>query len=132
MADMSRDEIHEKVREVLVDALGVDEDEVEPKAALGEDLGAESIDYLDISFRLEKAFGIKIEQGEMIPESALQNPDYVQDGKITDAGLEELKRLMPYADFAALEEDRSVNKVVDVFTVDALVNFVEMKLDKSG
>lgn len=132
MAEMSRDEVFEKVTEVLVDALGVDEDEVEPKAALGEDLGAESIDYLDISFRLEKAFGIKIEQGEMIPESALQNPDFVQDGKITDPGLEELKRLMPYADFSALEEDRSVNKVVDVFTVEALVKFVEMKLEQSG
>lgn len=132
MAEMSRDQVFEKVTEVLVDALGVDEDEVEPKAALGEDLGAESIDYLDISFRLEKAFGIKIEQGEMIPESALQNPEYVQDGKITDAGLEELKRLMPYADFTALEEDRSVNNVVDVFTVEALVGFVEMKLAQSA
>jgi acyl carrier protein len=125
---MSRDEVFEKVTEVLVDALGVDEDEVEPKAALGEDLGAESIDYLDISFRLEKAFGIKIEQGEMIPETALQNPDYVQDGQITDAGLAELKKLMPYADFTVLESDRNVNRVVDVFTVDALVNFVQMKL----
>jgi acyl carrier protein len=132
MAEMSREEIFEKVTEVLVDALGVDEDEVEPKAALGEDLGAESIDYLDISFRLEKAFGIKIEQGEMIPESALQNPDFVQDGKITDAGLEELKRLMPYADFTALEADRSVNRVVDVFTVEALAKFVEMKLGQSA
>jgi len=125
---MDREEIYEKVQEVLVDALGVDEDEVEPKAALGADLGAESIDYLDISFRLEKAFGIKIEQGEMIPESALQNPDYVSDGQITDAGLEKLKELMPYADFAVLEDDRNVARVVDVFTVDALVNFVEMKL----
>ncbi len=128
MAAMSREEIQEKVTEVLVEALGVDEDEVEPTAALGADLGAESIDYLDISFRLEKAFGIKIEQGEMIPESALQNPDYVSDGQVTDAGLEELKKLMPYADFAVMEDDRSVNKVVDVFTVDALVKFVELKL----
>jgi len=125
---MDRDEIYSKVQEVLEDALGVDEDEITPEAALGADLGAESIDYLDISFRLEKAFGIKIEQGEMIPESALQNPDYVQDGKITDPGLAKLKELMPYADFKVLEEDRSVTRVVDVFTVDALVNFVAMKL----
>lgn len=125
---MDRDEIYQKVQEVLVDALGVDDDEVVPTAALGADLGAESIDYLDISFRLEKAFGIKIEQGEMIPESALQNPDYVSDGQITDAGLVKLKELMPYADFAVLEDDRNVARVVDVFTVDALVNFVEMKL----
>jgi len=127
---MNRDEIQAKVKDVLVDALGVDDDEVVPTAALGADLGAESIDYLDISFRLEKAFGIKIEQGEMIPEAALQNPEFVKDGKISDAGMAELKRLMPYADFSALEEDRNVTRVVDVFTVDAMVKFVEMKLEK--
>ncbi|MHB1157109.1 MAG: acyl carrier protein [Phycisphaerales bacterium] len=127
---MNRDEIQAKVKDVLVDALGVDDDEVVPTAALGADLGAESIDYLDISFRLEKAFGIKIEQGEMIPEAALQNPEFVKDGKISDAGMAELKRLMPYADFTALEEDRNVTRVVDVFTVDAMVKFVEMKLEK--
>ncbi len=128
MAEMSRDEIMTKVTEVLVDALGVDDDEVEAGAALGSDLGAESIDYLDISFRLEKAFGIKIEQGEMIPESALQNPEFVQDGQVTDAGVEELKKLMPYADFSVLADDRSVGKVADAFTVEALVKFVELKL----
>jgi len=128
---MTHDEIYAKVSEVLEDALGVDDDEIEPKAALGADLGAESIDYLDISFRLEKAFDIKIEQGEMIPESALQNPDFVQDGQLTDAGMEELKRRMPYADFTALEADRSVTNVVDVFTVEALVKFVRMKLDQA-
>ena len=52
----SKDEIFKRVQEVLVDALGVDEDEVKPEASLREDLGAESIDFLDISFRLEKAF----------------------------------------------------------------------------
>ena len=128
MAEMSRDEIMTKVTEVLVDALGVDDDEVEAGAALGSDLGAESIDYLDISFRLEKAFGIKIEQGEMIPESALQNPEFVQDGQVTDAGVEELKKLMPYADFSVLADDRSVGKVADALTVEALVKFVELKL----
>ena len=57
---MSRDEIFQKVQGVLVDALGVDEEEVTPTAVIKDDLGAESIDFLDISFRLEKAFGIKI------------------------------------------------------------------------
>lgn len=132
MPEMSRDEIYQKVKELLMEALQVDEDEVEPSAALGSDLGAESIDFLDIRFQLEKTFGIKIEQGEMIPESALKNPEYVQDGQITDAGLAELKKLMPYADFTALEQDRSVNRVPDVFTVDALVNFVEQKLGGQG
>jgi acyl carrier protein len=57
---MSRDEIFQGVQEVLVDALGVDNEEVTIQATLIGDLGAESIDFLDIVFRLEKAFGIKM------------------------------------------------------------------------
>ena len=56
----SRDEIFAKVQETLVDALGVDDDEVTEEATLVDELGAESIDFLDIVFRLEKNFGIKI------------------------------------------------------------------------
>src|SRR4051812_31533884 len=104
---LSRDEIYTKVQGVLVDALGVDEDEVTPTATLREDLGAESIDFLDIVFRLEKAFTtdptkpFKIPRGELFPEdmATLQNdPNYVQDGKIMPAGLAELKKRMPYTD----------------------------------
>ncbi|MEX2673259.1 MAG: acyl carrier protein, partial [Phycisphaeraceae bacterium] len=62
---MTQDEVFEKVQEVLVDALGVDDDEVVADATLTGDLGAESIDFLDIVFRLEKAFDIKISQGEL-------------------------------------------------------------------
>ena len=54
----SKQEVYEKIRSALVDALGVDDDEVAPEATLVGDLGAESIDFLDIVFRLEKAFGI--------------------------------------------------------------------------
>jgi len=125
---MDHAEIYAKVTEVLEDALGVDEDEVTPEAALTSDLGAESIDFLDIIFRLEKAFDIKIGQGELFPDNVTQNPDYVQDGKITDKGLAEFKEKMPHADFSKLEEDRDIDHVPEVFTVDAVVNFVENKL----
>ena len=57
---MTEEEVFEKVRETLVDALGVDDDEIEAEATLTGDLGAESIDFLDIVFRLEKTFDIKI------------------------------------------------------------------------
>ena len=60
---MTRDEIFKNIQEILVDALGVDEEEVTPTARLQADLGAESIDYLDISFKIEQVFGIKIAQG---------------------------------------------------------------------
>jgi len=126
---MDRDDIYAKVTEVLEDALGVDEDEVKPDAVLTSDLGAESIDFLDIVFRLEKAFDIKIGQGELFPDNVAQNPDYVKDGKITDKGLAEFKVKMPHADFSKLEEDRDIDLVPEIFTVDAVVTFVENKLN---
>ncbi|MFG0285788.1 MAG: acyl carrier protein [Phycisphaerales bacterium JB039] len=128
---MTRDEIQEKVREVLAEALAVDDEEVTPEATLTRDLGAESIDFLDIGFQLEQAFGFKIQQGELFPDNVTQDPDYVQDGKVTPKGLEALKARLPHADFSKLEQDPSVSKVAEIFTVDALVNFVERKLASS-
>ncbi len=127
---MDRDEIYAKVTEVLVEALGVDEDEVSPSATLTGDLGAESIDFLDIVFRLEKTFGIKIDQGELFPDNVAQNPDYVENGQVTAKGITELKAKLPHADFSGLESDPSVENVGEVFTVDAVVKFVEKKLNR--
>ena len=129
---MNRDEIFEKVQGVLVEALAVDEDEVTPDASLFKDLGAESIDILDISFQLERTFGIKIGQGELFPEGVAQDPAYVEDGKITDKGLAALRERLPHFDFAELERSRSVERVLDIFTVGTLVNFVEHKLGHQG
>ena len=126
---LSRDEIYQKVKDVLVDALGVDDDEVTPTATLRGDLGAESIDFLDIVFRLEKAFGIKIPRGEMFPEDLFTNQEYVQNGRITPAGLAEMKKRMPHMDFSELEKDPDINKMQ--FTVDTVVNYIEEKLKSS-
>lgn len=125
---LSREEIYKKVQTVLVDALGVDEEEVTPQAVIKDDLGAESIDFLDISFRLEKAFGIKIGKGEMMPENVANDPNFVQNGKITPAGISELKNRMPHSDFSAFEQDPTVDNMSKLFTVDAIVNYVEGKL----
>jgi len=125
---MQRDEIFEKVKEVLVEALAVDEDEVSSQATIFGDLGAESIDMLDIGFQLEQAFGFKIEQGEMFPEGVTTDPEMVQDGKVTQAGLDMLRERAPHIQLAMLEADPRLERVRDIFTVDALVTFVEQKL----
>ena len=125
---MTEAEVFEKVKETLVDALGVDEDEVKPEATLTGDLGAESIDFLDIVFRLEKTFGIKIPRGELFPDDILNNPEYVENGKLTKAGLAQLKKTMPHADFSDFERDPDVNKMPDLFTVRTIVNYIEAKL----
>jgi len=129
---MTRDEIFEKVQETLVDALGVDDDEVTPGAVLTKDLGAESIDFLDIVFKLEQAFGFKIEQGELFPDNVAQDPEYVQGGKVTDKGIAALKEKLPHVDFAEFEKDPQVSKVGDIFTVNTVVNFVERKLGQTA
>ena len=127
---MSRDEIFEQVQEVLIDALGVDDDEVTIEATLMGDLGAESIDFLDIVFRLEKTFGIKIPREELFPaESLMNNSDFVHNGKLTEKGLAELQDKMPHTDLKDFEEDPDINKLGDLFTVNAIVNYVESKLN---
>jgi acyl carrier protein len=127
---MTNDDIFAKVRDVLVEALGVDEEDVTPEATLRGDLGAESIDILDISFQLEQAFGFKNAQADLVPESVLRDPTLVVDGKLTPDGLKQLKAKMPWADFSTFEKDPQVRKVMDGFTVGAIVKFVEFKLVK--
>jgi acyl carrier protein len=125
---MSRDEVFANVRETLVEALAVEPDEVTEDATLQGDLGAESIDFLDIVFRLEKSFSIKIPRGELFPDDLLNNPDYVSNGKFTDIGLQQIKKSMPHADFSGFEQDPDVNRMPDLFTVKTLVNYIEGKL----
>jgi acyl carrier protein len=120
-------EIYEKVQSTLVDALGVDEEDVRPDATLFKDLGAESIDLLDIVFRLERNFGIKIPRGELFPEN-VSDPEMVDNGKLTAKGLEEIREKMPFADLTEFEKDPDVEKLFDLYTVDTLVQYVSSKL----
>jgi acyl carrier protein len=123
------EQIFEKVQATLVDALGVDEDEVTRDATLQGDLGAESIDFLDIVFRLERNFGIKIPRGELFPETIFQgDPEFVQNGKVTEKGLSELRERMPFADIAKFEQNPELSAISDLFTVDMITRYIEGKL----
>jgi acyl carrier protein len=123
----THDEIFKKVRTTLVDALGVEEEDVTADASLRNDLGAESIDLLDIVFRLERNFGIKIPRGELFPEN-MSDPDMTENGRLTPRGVAELKGRMPYADLSEFESDPDVEKILDLYTVDTLVQYVAGKL----
>jgi acyl carrier protein len=126
----SRDEIQQQVQEVLIEALGVDDDEVTADATLMGDLGAESIDFLDIVFRLEKAFGIKIPREELFPaEELMNNSEYIHNGKLTEKGLAVLREKMPHTDLSEFVKDPDINKMGDLFTVNAIINYVENKLN---
>ena len=128
----SKDEVFSKVQTALVDALGVDEDEVTPEATLVGDLGAESIDFLDIVFRLEKAFDIKIPRGELFPEDILTNAQYVQNGKVTAEGLAQLKQRMPFADLTKFEANPAVQDFGNMLTVSDMCRYVETKVGATG
>ncbi len=123
----TQDEIFQKVQTTLIDALGVDEDDVTSNATLFKDLGAESIDLLDIVFRLERNFGIKIPRGELFPEN-VSDPELVENGKLTPKGLEEIQQRMPYADLSEFSKDPELEKLFDLYTVDMLVQYVATKL----
>ena len=85
----TKEEVFEKVQNALVEALGVDEEEVTPEATLVGDLGAESIDFLDIVFRLERGFKVKIPRGKIIEDArgSLSESEFEKSGIVTDAGV---------------------------------------------
>jgi len=122
------DAIYLQVTSVLVESLNVDEDDLTPAATLQGDLGAESIDMLDIVFRLEREFGFKIPRGELFPESVFQgNAEFVREGRVTDQGMSELRSQMPYADLSGFDGDRRLSAVPDLFTVDLVTRYIAWK-----
>ena len=125
---MTDTEIFAKVQGTLVDALGVDQDDVTNKATLRGDLGAESIDFLDIVFRLEKNFGIKIPRGELFPDEKMFSEPYVKDGRFTSEGIAELRQRMPYADIDGFAKNPEVANMQDLYTVDTIVRYIAGKI----
>jgi acyl carrier protein len=127
------EEIHARVVRVLTETLDADEGDITPGATLQRDLGAESIDFLDILFHLEREFGIKVPRGELFPEAILKGePEFVQDGCVTDKGLAELRTRMPFADLSGFEDDRRLSAVPDLFTVGLVSRYVAWKLGRDG
>ena len=125
----SQEEIYRRVSARLVEALNVDEEEITPTATLQGDLGAESIDFLDIVFRLEREFGIKIPRGELFPESIFQGDrEFVRDGRVTAKGLAELRARLPFADLSRFEQHPQVSAIGDLFTVGMITRYIQTKL----
>jgi len=124
----TKQEVFDKIQAALVDALGVDDDEVTPDATMVGDLGAESIDFLDIVFRLEKAFEIEVPRAELFPEDILTNAEYVQDGKVTAGGIAELKQRMPFADLSKFEANPVVQEFGNLLTVSDMCRYIESKV----
>src|ERR1700740_2240316 len=122
----SQEELYTKVSATLIEALNVDEEEIKPTATLQGDLGAESIDFLDIVFRLEREFGIKIPRRELFPESSFQaDADFVENARVPDNGLGELKSRMPFADLDEFEKNPELNGISNLFTVQMITRYIK-------
>ena len=128
----THEEIFNRVSVAVGGALNVDVEEIQPASTLQGDLGAESIDFLDIVFRLEREFDIQIPQHELFPEAIFRDaPDLIKDGRLTPEGLEVLRARLPLADFAQFEKNPVVKDIRDLFTVQLITNYIQNKLEVS-
>lgn len=129
MTIMTRDEIGERVAGSLVQALGVSRNEISPATSLAGDLEAESIDFLDIVFRLEREFGIEVARGELFPQELLRDATLVTNGRLTDAGVAALRERFAFTDLSALRAGASVDDLMtDLLTVNLIIDYVDSKL----
>jgi acyl carrier protein len=126
---MSKSEIDSAVQQAVVEALGVGEDEVTPDATLMDELGAESIDLLDILFRIERSTGVKIQAadlGEHI-QGGIPDDEFGDDaGIITEKGFEQLKKVMPQIS-DDLKGTLEAEAVITHFTVANLSDLVAQR-----
>lgn len=127
-----REEIIKQVRGIISQALKVDESKVQLNSSLIKDLGAESIDFLDIVFRLEKTFKIKIPKGELFPEKILTDVRFVQAGRVTTAGIEELKQKMSNVNWDEFAKNPQVASLGNLFTVGMIVDYLSEKLQTAS
>ena len=88
--------VYPKVAQIIADALGVEAGDVKLDVPLIEGLNAESIDFLDLVFRLERAFGVKIPRGKIVEDARgdLPESEFEQKGLVTEAGLKQLKEFL--------------------------------------
>ena len=124
---MSQPETNDAVREAVAAALGLEDDEVTPEATLMDDLGAESIDLLDILFRIERSTGVKIKAsdlGEHIQGGIPDDEFGEEGGSVSEKGLEQLKRVMPQIDIDELRGNLAPENVIMLFTVQNLTDMV--------
>ena len=128
MATATREQIFDKVQNTLVDALGVDAEEVTGESTLSGDLGAESIDFIDIIFRIEKAFGIRIPEGDLFPRGLFQDQNLVQGGRLTASGVDRIRTDFSFIQIPTGVNELSLADLANHYTVGMLVRYVESRV----
>ena len=129
IANITKDEImavFPKVSATMADALGCDLEKVKLDASLINDLGAESIDFLDIIFRLERAFKVKIPRGKIVEEARgdLSATEFDQGGVVTAAGFERLKSFLSEVPADRMKTPLMVAEIPRLFTTETFCKMV--------
>ena len=120
------DAVFPKVAATIADALGVEEDEVSRDASLINDLGAESIDFLDLVFRLERTFKVKIPRGKIVEDSrgTLSEAEFEQKGIVTDRGLAQLREFLSEVPADRFRAPLKVAEIPRLFTAETFAKLV--------
>jgi acyl carrier protein len=131
---MSNEDVVEKVVGAFVEALGLDEEDVTLESKIFDDLGAESLDLLEIVFLLERAFDIKIPRGGVkeASQAGVDPSQYEVDGKLTELALEKLRELMPEVGPGEIKTGLTSNDIPRLFRVQTFVNIVVRLLAEKG
>lgn len=124
MQDVSS--VFPKVADIIADVLVIDKNDIQPDSSLIKDLGAESIDFLDLIFRLERAFNIKIPRGQIEKEARgeLTDADFEQGGTITAKGMDALKAYLSEVPAERFKDSMKVNEIPTLFTTTTLCKLV--------
>lgn len=115
-----------KVSEIVADVLVIDKGEITPDSSLIKDLGAESIDFLDLVFRLERAFNVKIPRGQIEKDARgeLSDEEFEKNGVLTEQGLAALKAYLSEVPADRFKDTMKVNEIPTLFTVTTLCKLV--------
>src|SRR3990167_9697598 len=123
---MNVNSVYPKVREIIADVLVIDEEEIGLDNRLIADLGAESIDFLDLIFQLEKEFNIKIPRGQLEKNARghLSNDEFEKGGILTAAGMQALKNYLNEVPEAYFKPNLKINEIPTLFTVETFCKLV--------
>ena len=128
-------DVDSSVKEAVVEALALDDDEVTSDSTLMDDLGAESIDLLDILFRIEKSTGVKIEASDLgdYIQGGIPDDEFSDDNEvISEKGAQQLHKVMPQTDPGELAGSLKAEEVMTLFTVQNLTEMVKSRGDGAG
>lgn len=129
---MEKDKLFEGVKKCLMECVRVDEDEIELNSKLIDDLGADSLDLLDIIFAVERHFKVKIKQGgiEKMAREGIPPEEFEVNGLLQAKGVERLRDILSEVPSDEIHEGLHISQLPYLFTVETVMKIVERSMDE--